>query len=70
MSKAKRSFHLVLYVENCECKTKKFFSQEKLDRFVHKFQTENPDVQARDTGSWINYVITDVQGTFKDLGDF
>jgi hypothetical protein len=54
--------HLLMYVEDCSPKIKKFYSTEKMSDFIEKFQKKHPDHLASDSGWWIDYCVMDVSG--------
>lgn len=64
----KRKYHLVFYVEGCTGKLKKFYDKTKMKQFIKEFQAEYPLSESRDSGSWVDYAITDIGGTTSYLG--
>lgn len=64
-----KSYHLLVYVLNCEPKIKRFSSLKGANTFVKLFQTKWPDHLASQTGSWIDYLVQDVHGEIKFLSE-
>jgi len=67
MKTKNKPYHLVMYVENCSSKVKKFTNKEKLHRFVTDFVNKYPDEEAVDTGYWMDFVILDIMGPSRDF---
>jgi hypothetical protein len=53
-------FHLLMYVEGCTPKIKKFISIKALNDFVLEFEAEYGREEFGD--NWIDYAVTDVTG--------
>lgn len=68
LTSPKKKFHIVFYVENCDSKVKKFFDKKAMKRFIEEFEAEYPKAKAIDTGSWVDYSITDIAGKATYLG--
>jgi hypothetical protein len=64
-----KSYHLLMYVLNCEPKIKKFSSLKHANTFIKLFQAKWPDHLAQNTGSWIDYLVQDVHGKIKFLSE-
>ncbi len=69
-TKAPKSYHLLVYVEDCTQKVKKFDSTKALDSFMAKFLKKYPPSQPQYGDSWLDYSILDVTGSvnFFDKG--
>lgn len=65
----KKKFHLVFYVEDCTPMLKKFFDKNKMNKFIEGFQAQYPNSEATNTGSWVDYAITDIGGKVAYLGE-
>lgn len=60
--KNNKPYHLLVYVANCVTKIKRFESTDKMGKFIDDFNKEYPDSDAADTGYWVDYAITNVEG--------
>lgn len=57
-------YHLVVYVEKCGTKLKKFKSLTAMKSFVTRFKNKHKD-PARQGDNWIDYTITHISGGIK-----
>jgi hypothetical protein len=60
--KAKEKYHLLMYCEDSAPMIKKFDTTEKLSKFIQDFQKRYPDHMSLDSGYWIDYAVTEVEG--------
>lgn len=68
-TEANKPYNLLVYVENCSTKMKKFDSTDKMGKFVEKFQKKYPDHLAIDSGYWIDHCIMGVTGPIHFFTD-
>jgi len=62
VKKTTKSYNLLMYVENCTPKLKKFADMKDMQAFVEDFHKQYPEAEASTSGYWVDYVITDIKG--------
>lgn len=62
-------YHILMYVENCSPKMKKFKTTEELGKFVDTFNKKYPDYAAMDSGYWTDFAITGITGDLHFFTD-
>lgn len=67
--KKNEPYHLLMYVDDCSPKIKRFENTKDMEKFVLEFQKENPDHLAVESGSWIDYAVFDVTGKVSFFTD-
>jgi hypothetical protein len=56
------SFNLLVYVEKCSPKMKKFESEREMGEFIDNFYKTYPDYMSSDSDYWIDFAVTGVTG--------
>lgn len=64
-----KNYHLLYYVVDSTPKFKKFTTKESMGKFIDKFNKDHPDYLSMDSGDWIDFAITDVQGEIHFFTD-
>ena len=62
-------YDLLVYVEDCSQKIKRFDSSEKMGKFIDKFYKKHPDYASNNADNWIDYAITGVTGSVHFFTD-
>lgn len=62
MKKKNKTYQLLVFIEDCSMKMKKFDTKEEMGKFVADFHKKYPGHLAIDSGYWIDYCIFDVSG--------
>lgn len=57
-------YHLLVYVEGCGTKLKKFNSLPAMKGFITKFKKKHPD-NNRSGDNWIDYTVTNIAGNIE-----
>lgn len=61
------SQHVVRVVEDCSPRLIKFDSIEQLNAWLFEFDFANHGTNPADSGTWVDYIFTDVQGEVFDM---
>ena len=61
-TKTEKEYHLLMYVEDCQSKIKKFNSTKKMGEFIDQFLKDNPDYASNLSDNWIDYTVTNITG--------
>jgi hypothetical protein len=68
-AKSNKPYHLLVYIEKCSTKMKKFDTKEEMGRFVDDFNKKHPDYADQYSDYWVDYAITDVSGDIHFFTD-
>jgi hypothetical protein len=63
------SYNLLMYTEDSSPKIKRFNTLQQAQDFVDKFNKKYPDHMSFDSGSWIDYLVTEVSGNVHFFTD-
>lgn len=62
-------YHILMYVENCTPKIKKFKTTDELGKFVDAFNKQYPDYASVDSGYWVDFCVTGIAGDIHFFTD-
>jgi hypothetical protein len=68
-TKTPKVYHLLVYVEKCETKVKKFKTLQDLGVFIDSFLKRHPDYADTYSDYWLDYSITNVSGEVNFFTD-
>jgi len=57
-----KKYNLLMYVEDCNPKIKRFDSPKEVGEFICEFNKKHPDYMSPDSDNWIDYCILGVVG--------
>jgi len=55
-------YHLLMYVEDSSPKLKRFDTTKEMGKFMDDFNKLHPDYASIESGYWLDYAITGVNG--------
>lgn len=69
VSKNAKEYNILVYVEDCSIKIKKFDTAKEMGKFIDKFNKENPDYANPSSDNWIDYCVTGITGDIHFFTD-
>ena len=61
-TKKVKPYHLLVYIEDCSTKIKKFASTDDMGKFIDDFYKKYPNYADLGSDNWVDYAVTNVTG--------
>lgn len=67
--KKKKPYNLLVYVEKCETKLKKFKTTKEMGKFIDEYLKLHPEYTSEYSDYWIDYAIENISGKITFFTD-